>query len=484
MATSVQLDSSLELRDASVASSPAGKRYHLIGIGGCGMSGASRLLRELGAIVTGSDATATPVTCRLIEERFDVRIGHSAEGLPASVDVVVHSAAIPENNEELLEARRRGCEVISYATLLGRLMRERVGVAIAGTHGKSTTTAMVAYTLRQAAFDPSFVIGAKVPQLGGSGAAIGHGPHFIVEACEYHRSFLALQPAVATVLNIEEDHLDCYADIDEIIEAFSEFAAGVRHDGAVVANIDDRNVRTALQAVHPATVRWFGVQSPDAHWRADGLELRGGCYAFDLVHRSNSIGHVQLAAPGRHNVANALAAAAVAHECGCDDGAIVAALSSYAGAGRRLSLRANCGGVNVVDDYAHHPTEVRASLAALRELYRPSRLIGVFQPHQYSRTLAMLDEFAKSFDAADMVVIPDIYSVRDKEEDLQRVHATDLVSRLACHGRTAAYIAEFDRIAAFLAEEARAGDVIVTMGAGDVWKVADAVVERLAAHHQ
>lgn len=483
MTTSLQLDAAARLRRTGARSSPAGKRYHLIGIGGCGMSGASRLLRQLGAIVTGSDATATPTTARLIEEQFEVRIGHAVDGLPAGVDVVVHSAAIPETNEELLEGRRRGCEVISYATLLGRLMTERVGVAVAGTHGKSTTTAMVAYTLRQAGMDPSFVIGAKVPQLGGNGAAVGQGPHFVVEACEYHRSFLELQPAVATVLNIEEDHLDCYADIDEIIEAFAEFAAGLRSDGVVVASIDDRNVRAALRAVLPASVRWFGISSADAHWRADALELRDGCYTFELVRRGERVGRVQLVAPGKHNVSNALAAAAVAHECGCDDDAIVAALSSYAGAGRRLTLRADCDGVSIIDDYAHHPTEVRASLAAVRERYHPARLIGVFQPHQYSRTLAMLDEFARSFDAADLVVVPDIYGVRDNEEDRRRVHATDLVSRLAANGRTAAYIAEFDRIAAFLAEEARAGDVIVTMGAGDVWKVADAVVQRLGANH-
>lgn len=483
MATSLQLNSTSRLRGNGANSSPAGKHYHLIGIGGCGMSGASRLLRELGAVVSGSDSTATPVTLRLIEERFDVCIGHSAAALPANVDVVVHSAAIPETNEELLEARRRGCEVISYAALLGRLMTERVGVAVAGTHGKSTTSAMVSYTLRQAGLDPSFVIGAKVPQLGGIGAAVGRGPHFVVEACEYHRSFLSLQPAVATLLNIEEDHLDCYADLDEIIEAFAEFAAGVRPGGAVVASIDDRNVRTALRAALPSSIRWFGMQSTDAHWRADAMELRNGCYAFDLMHRGASIGRVQLSAPGRHNVANALAAAAVAHECGCNNDAIIASLSSYAGAGRRLTLRAERNGVSVIDDYAHHPTEVRASLAAVRERYQPARLIGVFQPHQYSRTLAMLDEFARSFDAADMVVIPDIYSVRDNEEDLRRVHATDLVSRLASNGRTAAYLPEFDRIAAFLVEEARAGDVIVTMGAGDVWKVADAVAHRLGANH-
>lgn len=444
------------------------------------MSGAARLLLQRGASVSGSDRQASLLTQQLAADGARVYIGHAAAFVPRPVDVVVHSAAIPASNPELTAARQRGCEIVSYAGLLGRLMEARAGVAVAGTHGKSTTTAMTAFILRLAGLRPSFIVGATVDQLGGGAAADG-GEHFVVEACEYGRSFLKLRPKFGCILNIEEDHLDYYADLDEIIQAFGQFAGRVARHGALVACRGDANVRRAVRNGVQTKLVWFDAHGSHADWSAGRVHSHDGCCAFDLLHRGRSVGRVQLSVPGRHNVHNALAAAALAHECGCAAEHIVAGLGTFAGAGRRLTCRGYRRGVAVVDDYAHHPTEVRATLAATRERYRPKRLFGVFQPHQHSRTRFLLDDFARSFEAADVVVVPDIYFVRDSEAERQLVRAEDLVSRLCANGRTARYLPDFSEIAKLLVSLAEAGDVIVTMGAGDVWKVADEVVLRLGS---
>lgn len=455
-----------------------GRRFHLIGIGGCGMSGAARLLRACGAQVSGSDQCHTDVIQRLIDDGLRVHVGHRAEAVADAPDVVVYSAAIPVTNPELAAARAAGCTLLTYAQLLGRLMAGRSGVAIAGTHGKSTTTGMAVRVLRTADLDPAFLIGANVPQLGGNAAA-GEGPHLVVEACEYERSFLSLAPKVACVLNIEAEHFDSYPTLESTIEAFGMFAAGVDADGVVIANGQDNNVRRALATGIPARVTWFRSDGGDAHWQADNIAKENGCYAFDLIHEGRRLARVPLRIAGRHNVDNALAAAAVAHACGCSVDAIHEALSTFEGARRRMTCLRNQDGVCVLDDYAHHPTEIRATLSAVRERYEPKRLVAVFQPHQHSRTYALLDRFACAFDAADEIVIPDIYAVRDRPEDRARVHARDLVQRVAANGGRVRYEPEMSTIAADLAASAHPGDVFVTLGAGDIWKVADALVRRL-----
>ncbi len=460
---------------ADPAASLAGRRVHMIGIGGSGMVGLASVLVRNGALVTGSDRIESDATRRLIEAGATVTIGQRPDNVPEEVDLVVASAAIKESNPELTAARQRGCEVIWYADLLGRLMARHEGIAIAGTHGKSTTTALLAYVLTQAGLDPSFVVGANVVQLGG-GSAAGGGKHFVAEACEYEQSFLKLVPQMAAILNIEEDHLDYYADLEAIVEAFSAFGSLVPSDGRIVANGEDREVAKATASVR-ATVECFGFNS-QSDWWPDGLSEERGRYSFGLCHRSDCLGRVRLSLAGRHNVANALAAGALAWHCGVSADVLVDALGSFEGAERRMTVRGEVEGVTIIEDYAHHPTAIEVTLRAARKAYEPRRLWVVFQPHQHSRTRLLLKEFALSFGLADVVVVPDIYFVRDSELERGLVGSEDLVKRITAHGGEAVYVPQLDDVADYVRERMQPGDVVMTMGAGDVWKVADGLVQR------
>jgi UDP-N-acetylmuramate--alanine ligase len=352
-------------------------------------------------------------------------------------------------------------------------------VAIAGTHGKSTTTAMTASVLAKAGLAPSFIVGARVPQLGGS-SGIGTGQHFVVEACEYSRNFLHLAPRFAAVLNIEPDHLDYYDTMEALTAAFAQFARQVAGDGVLVVCEDDAPGRTIAREA-TACVESFGLASK-ADWRAEALTESRGLGRFELWHGSRRLGDVGMSIPGRHNVTNALAAAALAHHCGCGSEAICQALGEYQGADRRLSLRGQHNGVTVLDDYAHHPTEIAVTVRAARAYYQPRRLWVIFQPHQHSRTRFLLSDFARSFGQADAIVVPNIYFVRDSEAERGRVCADDLVERIRQNGGDAVHLPTFERIVDHLMASIAPGDVVLTMGAGDVWKVADELLGRLGAH--
>jgi len=450
-----------------------GKRVHMVGMGGAGMEALAALLLRCGAIVSGSDEAPSEGTDRLAHAGATVHIGHATSHLPAKAELVVASAAVPGDNPELTAARLRGTSVLSYAQMLGEAMRLKRGIAVAGTHGKSTTTALTAFLLREAGLDPSFVVGAQVDQLGG-GSAAGGGEHFVAEACEYQKSFLHLRPRYAVILNIEEDHLDYYSGLGQIIGAFGEFADTCSPDGLVVANGDDPTVCQALEDTS-RTIETFGL-GKNVVWQAANVRDRRGRYAFDLLRHGQTVFSTQLGIPGRHNVLNATAAAAIAWHCGVEPEAIVDGLGRFGGVSRRLSLRGQGRGIIVADDYAHHPTEIRATLEAAREAYRPARLWAIFQPHQHSRTRFLLDQFASSFSGADIVIVPDIYFVRDSEQERATICAADLVARLRRHGREARYCESFDAIAESVKREAREGDLILTMGAGDIWKVTDELV--------
>lgn len=454
-------------------------RIHLIGIGGCGMSALAALLAQRGTRISGSDMRASTELERLAAAGVRVTTEQTAEAIPEHVDLVVASAAIPAEHAELVEARRRGTPIVKYAELLGAVMSRYDGIAISGTHGKSTTTAWLAYVLRRAGLDPSFVVGATVTQLGGS-SGVGRGAHFVAEACEYDRSFLNLRPNRAAVLNVEEDHLDCYQDLNAIRAAFSEFVRGVPADGLVVLNGEDERCR-ALAGEVAGRVQTFGL-TEGCTWRATEVLLADGCYGFNVQRAGAGCGRVQLALAGRHNVYNALAVCALAHDCGVPWGQTQAALAEFRGAQRRLEPRGEVAGVRVLDDYAHHPTEIRATLRAACERYQPRRLWCVFQPHQHSRTRFLLADFAQSFTDVDHVVVPDIYFVRDSQRERELVCAEDLVQAIRARGGDATHIPRFDDIVELLAREAQPGDVIVTMGAGNIWKVADDLVQRLGGH--
>ncbi len=454
---------------------PAGLRIHMIGIGGCGMSGAGRVLAERGAVVTGSDLNSFAGMGTLVHRGVRVCIGHRAEQVEEDVDLVVISAAIPTSNPELETARRRGIRVVKYAELLGELTRGFHGIAIAGTHGKSTTTAMVAHIFREAGLDPSFVIGAQSEQLGGSSAA-GAGPHFVVESCEFDRSFLHLRPHAAAILNVELDHLDCFESFEAIVEAFSDFARLVDVGGIVICNGEDRWAVQAAGAAS-ASVESFGFDE-DVHWRAVNLARDRGRYSFDVHYRGVPILSTRLKFPGKYNVQNALAGVALAYHAGAACHRIADALASFDGIARRLSWRGEGSGVQIVDDYAHHPTEIRLTIEAARSRYLPKRIIVVFQPHQYERTRHFLDDFAASLRDVDEVVVPDVYGARESGEK-ELVGSKELVSRICEKGGRARYMATLDAAAEHVLENVANGDLVVTMGAGDVWKVADELVQRI-----
>lgn len=453
-------------------------RIHMIGIGGSGMSGLAAFLARRGARVTGVDGNMSIQLARLQAAGVDVTTDQDPAALPADAQLVVASAAVPADHPQVVAAHERGLTVLSYAELLGAVMGQHTGVAIAGTHGKSTTTAWLTFVLRGANCDPSFVVGAESGQLGGSSGA-GGGDHFVAEACEYQRSFLNLRPTVAAVLNIEEDHLDYYRDLDDICGAFRDFAARVPEHGLLVVSGDDARCR-ALADAFPERVETFG-EAGDCTWRAvDPVEVNGR-YHFELLHNQVSRGRFQIGLAGRHNLLNALAVIAIAHRCGLSFDQIRALLPQYEGVKRRLELRAEVRGVVVVDDYAHHPTEIRMTLRAARQRFNPRRLWCIFQPHQHSRTRFLLEDFAQSFALADRVIVPHIYFVRDSQRDREAVCAADLVARIRASGGDAVHIAEFDDIVEHLAREVGRGEMVMTMGAGNIWKVADALVHRLGA---
>jgi len=463
----------------NAAASPfAGQRTHFIGIGGCGMRGLAALLLREGAVVSGSDQASSSATDYLAGLGAAIAVGHGAGNIPEEVDRVVISAAIKEENPELAAARDRSIRVVKYADLLGEVMQSRCGVAVAGTHGKSTTTALVAYMLMLAGLDPSFVVGGEVPQLGG-GSRAGGGRHFVAEACEYDRSFLKLHPRIAAILNVDYDHPDCYPDLASVIAAFAAFAALPPADGMLIVNGEDRNVPELAGRVS-APVETFGLGDGPFDWQAVGLHSFRGQYRFDIVYHDRRLGSGRLKMAGRHNVKNALAAAALAHHAGAHIDAILRAMATFGGVARRTELKGISRGIAVVDDYAHHPTEIQASLRSIAEAYEPQRLWVVFQPHQHSRTRFLMSEFARSFAAADIVLVPDIYFVRDSEAEKQAVSSEDLVSEIQRAGGEARYLDSFDRIVARLASELVPGDCLVTMGAGSVYEIADRILQRLS----
>ncbi len=452
-------------------------KIHMVGIGGCGMRGAAAVLLRRGALVSGSDRGESAELQPLIQQGAKVFFDQQTSHLPGECDLVVRSAAVKDDNPEIIAARERGLRILKYSELLGLLMSDRAGIAVSGTHGKSTTTAMTAFVMRQAGADPSFVIGAQVDQLGG-GSGVGDGPHFVVEACEYDRSFLNLHARYAAILNIEEDHLDYYKDLDEIIGAFRDFASRVSPDGVLVVNGENRHAMQAAAATQ-ARIETFGFEG-DPHWKAEILGCQRGCFRFRALRDKRPLTEVNLAIPGRHNVANALATLALCFHCGIEPETIANGLGDFRGARRRLTWRGCIGGVNVVDDYAHHPTELQVTIKAAREYYGPRKLYVVFQPHQHSRTRFLLNDFARSFGAADVVVVPDIYFVRDSQTERDLIDSRALVDGIRSKGGDARYEPNFTRIVERLADMVEPGDLVITMGAGNVWQIADDLLRRLA----
>ena len=449
-----------------------GKRLHFIGVGGCGMSGLAAMASRRGAVVSGSDVQPSDATAKLEAAGVRVAYEQTAASLPADARLVVASAAVKPGHPELEEARRRGVEVLKYAQMLGSMMLGRVGVAIAGTHGKSSTTSMLGHVLVEAGLDPSVIVGAHVPQLGGGSRTSGRQDEtaiMLAEACEYDRSFHHLHPTHATILNVEADHLDLYSGIDEIVESFAVFARRIPRHGSLLIEHESPHRERITQGL-ACEVQTIGFEA-GGHWRVR-VERSEDQPPVTILHRDDrEVARWPSPLPGRHMAYNAAAAAVAAHRLGASWDAIGEALASFAGLERRMQTVGERDGVRILDDYGHHPTEVAATLRALREHYRPRRLVCVFQPHQHSRTRHLMEQFADSFAHADRVIVPPIYFVRDSEAERQAVTAEDLVVKLRERGVEAEYVGTFDAIATELAHRCEAGDLVVTMGAGDVWRV-------------
>ena len=458
------------------------KKYHFTGAGGIGMSALAKMFLAHGATITGSDQQASAVTDSLIKLGADIQIGHSAENITQALDALVVSAAIRPDNPEVIAAQAAKIPVIKYAEMLGKLMYSFDGVAICGTHGKSSTSGWLAYVLKIAEFKPNFIIGADIVQLITNSGVGDPQSLFVAEACEFDRSFLDLHPQIAVMLNIEQDHLDYYKDEDDIVDAFTDFAHGVKADGTVILNGQDPNSLKVLSRLKPDqnTLTFGMVNTCDIY--AENIRQIDGLQHFDVIYQGDLVGQTKIALPGQHNVCNALAVIAVTIAAGIDPNTILPLMHTFTGMDRRLMLKAKCDGITIMDDYAHHPTEIRASLQAIRQLYSPKRILCIFQPHQYSRTRFLLDDFAESFKLADITIVPQIYFVRDTEENRELVNAQVLVNRIKDNGCQAEFINTFEEIVEYLKNSLRPGDLAVTMGAGDIWKVADEYIQWFGKH--
>jgi UDP-N-acetylmuramate--alanine ligase len=453
------------------------EHWHFVGILGTGMSSMAKYASECGCRVTGSDVQAGPTAEALRALGIEVSLEQDGRALDRNTDLVVISQAIREDNAELCEARRLGLRVIRYPELLGMLMEYQKGVAVSGTHGKSTTSSLIAYIMQRAGLDPSFLIGAEVPQLGG-GSHYGSGDYLVAEACEYKRSFLYLAPEIGVITNIDQDHLDYYYDMWDIREAFCNFAEAAGEEGVLVANADDANTREVVAEAGVKAVT-YGIDNAKANYRAERLWRAKVHSNFDLVHKGKKVGRFSLQLYGTHNIMNTLAAVAVCHELGVDFAAIKDALQDFEGVARRMQLVGRPWGVPVISDYAHHPNEIRASIAAAHQWFPNQRIFVIFQPHQHSRTRLMLEELAESFRTAWVTYICDIYSARDSMEDRKSVSALDVVRQMNHTGLLAHYVPEFRDVEQIITGDVIPDDVVLVMGAGDVWKVAQNIIPRI-----
>jgi UDP-N-acetylmuramate--alanine ligase len=455
---------------------------HFIGIGGIGMSGLAEVLIELGYRVSGSDVKLTPITARLAALGAVIHEGHAAANVEGANAVVVSSAVRPDN-PEVVEARRLGLPVIPRGELLAELMRLKFGIAVAGSHGKTTTTSMVAAVLIHAGLDPTVMVGGRAAVLRGSNARVGVGDYLVVESDESDGSFLKLAPILAVVTNIDREHLDHYRDLDEICRAFVEFVNRVPFYGAAILCLDDENIQRILPRINRRVIT-YGV-SAQADLRITSCSTGHMASEFHLVrtlvatqiHEERDLGCFRLNVPGVHNVSNATAAVAIALELEISIENIREGLAGFTGVDRRFQVRGAEGGVTVIDDYGHHPTEIRATLAAARAC-RYRRIHVLFQPHRYTRTQALMDDFARAFHQADTVHLIDIYSA--SESPIEGVSSQVLAERLQTFGhRGAVYSGNMDAGIESVLQAAESGDAIVTLGAGSVSQAGDKLVEKL-----
>lgn len=456
---------------------------HFIGIGGISMSGLAKLLKTKGFFVSGSDWTYSALVEELTALGIPVALGQRAENITPDIDLVVYTAAVSSENEELAAARNAGIPTLVRADLLGQIMKHYPhAVGIAGTHGKTTTTSLLSMLLLAGGLDPTVSVGGIVDAIGGN-LRIGNSEYFVAEACEYTNTFLSLFPTDAIILNIEEDHLDFFKDIDDIRTSFAKYISLVPVGGMVCINAEISHY-DALFETASCEMALYGILeesadsvSPRLDYAAANISYDGnGCGSYDLIVHGKYICRISLGIPGKHNISNSLPAIALAMKYGVPIESIQATLASFHGTRRRFEYKGSLGSVRIYDDYAHHPTEIRATLTAAHSFDR-GRIITIFQPHTYTRTKALLPEFAEALSLSDVIVLADIYASREKNAD-KTISSADLQAKLLEKGKEVYYFHSFDEIEKFLLRFSSDGDMLITMGAGDIVNVGEALLKK------
>ncbi len=448
------------------------EKYHtvyFIGIGGISMSGLAEILKSRGFSVSGSDMNASAVTERLCQDGIAVNIGHKAENITEDIQLVVYTAAIKEDNPELIAAKQKNIKIIDRAQLLGKIMEDYPhSIAVAGTHGKTTTTGMVSDILIYARKDPTITVGGILPTID-SNTKVGASSYFVAEACEYFDSFLQFYPFVGIILNIEADHLDYFKSLENIRASFHRFASHIPAKGTLVIHNEIPHLEELLEDI-PCHIETFGLKGR-ANWTAENIDHDiNGKNSFDVYHNGAFLGRVTLYVPGEHNITNALSAFAAAYALSLPTEHIIKGLEQFRGTERRFQKKGEKDGILVIDDYAHHPTEIKATLSAAKKI-KHNKIYCVFQSHTYSRTKFLFDSFAEAFSDADVIVLADIYAAREKDTGL--IHARDLEKKIALQGKNAVYCGDFHSIVQYLNQHCQRGDLILTVGAGDIYKVGE-----------
>jgi len=449
------------------------KNIHCIGIGGVGVSAIAEILLARGYHVSGSDMKQSDLTDRLAEDGVKVYIGHHASNVE-DADLIVYSAAIAEENPEVIRAREKNIPLASRAEILGVLMDDfRNSIAISGTHGKTTTTSMVSLILEHAKLEPTILVGGNLAEIGGN-VKVGSGEYFVTEACEYRDSFLELRPRIEVILNIDSDHLDYFEDIHHIVRSFDRFAKNVPEDGKVIAYDANPFVHQVIKDIPGAIT--YGYNENCTYHIADVVFDENGMPEFNVHYQGEDLGRVKLSMPGEHNILNAVGAFACCHQLGVDPQVIIETLDKFTGTQRRFDIQGTTkDGVKIVDDYAHHPTEIKATLSAAGNIPH-NKLWCLFQPHTYTRTLALFNEFAESFEDADVLVLAKIYAAREK--DIYKVSSQGLAEEIMKKypDREVYYFDTLEEIAEYVKQHAVPNDLVITMGAGDIYKVGEMIL--------
>src|SRR5512141_1446617 len=456
------------------------KKLHFIGIGGIGMSGIAEILLDQGFRVSGSDRALSEVTERLQKLGATIYEGHSASNIAPDVDTVVYSSAVINDNPEVQEAIRRKIPVVRRAEMLAEVMRLKYGIGIAGTHGKTTTTSMTSLVLMEGGLDPTVIVGGKLHGLGGTNARLGHGEFIVVEADEFDRSFLSITPTVAVLTTLETDHLDCYRDLEDIKGAFVQFANKIPFYGFIVLCLDEPALQDIMPRIKKKIIT-YGLNG-QADLQAVDIRHSENRSTFMLLREGSELGQIELQIPGKHNVQNALAAIAVGLSLNVPFEKVRAGIQKFTGVFRRWEVKAEVGGITIVDDYAHHPTEIRATLAGAKAGWR-RRVVCVFQPHLYSRTRDFYDEFGRAFFNADILVLTDVYPAR--EEPIQGVNGELIANAAKEYGhKQVHYVPDKKDVPGFLLGITQPGDIVITMGAGDIWRFGEEFIKQLRAQKQ